>query len=128
MRLKDMSILPKITPRNDDVQREAEVDRQLIRFESQFGRNLFGPVPKDHNRDFFCLDENTWIWHEDWKDAKGQPVVQSTRYVLRPSGAVKSINGHSYQSLSQEESENLYLAIKKYVSLAQNNYSNLLQS
>ncbi len=122
-----MSILPKILPRND-AQREAAAERQLIHFESQFGRNIFGPVPKNHHRDFFCLDEFTWIWHEDWLDDSGKHQVVSTRYVLRPDGAIKSRNGQSYQKVQEEETKHLYLAIKKYVSLAQDQYAKLLSA
>lgn len=122
-----MSILPKIFPRNDD-QRAAAAERQLINFESQFGRNLFGPIPKNHNRDFFCLDEYTWIWHEDWTDDHGQHHVMSTRYVLRPDGAIKSINGQSYQKVQQKETRHIYLAIKKYVAIVQAQYAPLLST
>lgn len=119
------SILPKILPRND-AQRRAAAERQLIQFESQFGRNIFGPIPKNHHRDFFCLDEFTWIWHEDWLDDQGQRQVVSTRYVIRPDGAIKSKNGQSYQKVGLEETKHLYLAIKKYTSIAQEQYGQLL--
>ncbi len=122
-----MSILPKIFPRND-AQRAAAYERQLIHFESQFGRNIFGPIPKNHHRDFFCLDEYTWIWHEDWLDDDGKQTVLSTRYVLRPDGAIKSQNGKSYQKVEEEESNHLYKAIKEYVDLVQAQYSVLLHS
>ncbi|HEY1645881.1 MAG TPA: hypothetical protein VGF75_05945 [Candidatus Saccharimonadales bacterium] len=121
-----MSILPKILPRND-AQRAADIERQLINFESQFGRNLFGPIPKNHHRDFFCLDEHTWIWHEDWLDDKGNRVVLSTRYVVRPDAVIKSQNGQAYQKVEDEEFRHLFLAIKKYVSIVKNQYSQLLQ-
>ena len=32
-------------------------DRRLIEMESRIGRELFGPIPAGHRRDFFCLDE-----------------------------------------------------------------------
>ncbi|MEI9914111.1 MAG: hypothetical protein WDN66_03990 [Candidatus Saccharibacteria bacterium] len=120
-----MSILPRFLPRND-AQRAAAAERQLIHFESQFGRDIFGAIPKDHNRDFFCLDEFTWIWHEDWIDEKGNFKVMSTRYVLRPDGAIKSQNGGAYQKLGDEESNHLFKAIKKYISIAQDQYTQLL--
>jgi hypothetical protein len=120
-----MSILPKILPRSD-AQRAAIAERQLLRFESQIGRNIFGPIPEGHNRDFFCLDEYTWIWHEDWADANGNRQVLSTRYVIRPDGVIKSQNGQSYEKVSEVEADHLYRAIKKYVPLVQAQYSQLL--
>ncbi|MHB1865409.1 MAG: hypothetical protein ACYCPS_04615 [Candidatus Saccharimonadales bacterium] len=120
-----MSILPKILPRND-VQRAAAAERQLIHFESQFGRNIFGPIPKNHHREFFCLDERTWIWHEDSIDEEGNRKIVSTRYVLRPDGAIKSRNGQSYQKVEDQEARHLYLAIKKYIEIARLQYSKML--
>ena len=40
-------------------------ERQLIELESEIGRELFGPIPAGHQRDFFCLDAHTWVWHEE---------------------------------------------------------------
>jgi hypothetical protein len=123
-----MSILPKILPRND-AQKIAAAQSELMRFESKkFGRNIFGPIPKNHHRDFFCLDEYTWIWHEEWIDDKGQKHVLSTRYILRPDGAIKSQNGQSYQRVEAKEADHLYRAIKKYVPAALNYYEPLLNS
>jgi len=122
-----MSILPKFSPRND-AQKRAASERQLIRFESQFGRNIFGPIPKETSRDFFCLDANTWVWHEEWQDENGQNQVTSTRYVIRPDGAIKSRNGQAYQRVEEEESRNLYLAANKYISLAQAEYAAILSA
>src|SRR5665213_348150 len=105
-RLTKMAFLPKILVK-DDAQKAQIAERQLIHFESQFGKQIFGPVPEGHNRDFFCLDENTWIWHEDWLDEKGQRHVLSTRYVVRPAGTIKSQNGSAYQQLEAEEADHL---------------------
>ncbi len=120
-----MGILPRILPRSN-AQRAEDIEKQLIQFESQFGRNIFGPVPENHHRDFFCLDEYTWIWHEDWLDEKGNRIVVSTRYILRPDGAIKSHNGQSYQKVEPQEFDHLYKAIKKYVSAVSDQYSRML--
>lgn len=122
-----MSILPKFSSSND-VQKKASSERQLIKFESQFGRHIFGPIPKNTRRDFFCLDANTWVWHEEWKDENGQDQVTSTRYVIRPDGAIKSRNGQSYQRVEEEESKNLYLAANKYIALARAEYASILSA
>jgi hypothetical protein len=45
-------------------------ERELLQLESEIGAKLFGEVPAGHRREFFCLDEKTWIWHEEWIDPK----------------------------------------------------------
>ena len=94
-------------------QHKAELYRDLIRHEAQIGGQLFGPVPKNVRREFFCLDEHTWVWHEEWTDQKGQPQTTTTRYDVRPSGIIKSQNGN-YQPVSTNEARNLYEAARLY--------------
>ena len=96
------------------VQREAETYRNLIRHEAKIGGTVFGPVPKGHRREFFCLDEHTWVWHEEWRDANGQPIVQNTRYDVRPDGVLKTQNGH-YQRLNDSEARRLRKAVHMYI-------------
>jgi hypothetical protein len=122
-----MGILPKLLPRTQE-ERVAAIERDLIKFESSIGRKLFGPIPAGHNRDFFCLDEHNWIWHEDWFDKNGKRVIVSTRYNIRPSGVLKSQNGQSYHLVDPTESNHLYHAIKQYVKLVKNEYYTMLQS
>ena len=50
-------------------------ERELITLESEIGSQLFGPIPEGHRREFFCLDEKTWIWHEEWLDEIGRAHV-----------------------------------------------------
>jgi hypothetical protein len=94
-------------------QRHADLYRNLIRHEAKIGGTVFGPVPKGHRREFFCLDERTWVWHEEWKDAKGQVQIRTTRYDVRPDGILKSQNGH-YSKLSRAEAERLRQAAHLY--------------
>jgi hypothetical protein len=95
-------------------QREAKLYRDLLRHEAQIGGTVFGAVPKDRRREFFCLDEHTWVWHEEWTDESGKHNVMTTRYDVRPSGIVKSQNGSHYQNVSAEEAERLLEAAKLY--------------
>ena len=88
--------------------------RELIRLESTIGRDLFGPVPDGHRREFFNLDDNTWVWHEEWDDENGKRQALTTRYDVRPTGVVKSQGGSSYQALTEAEARNLYSAIHVY--------------
>lgn len=108
-----MGFLPKITPRSDDEKRAA-LERALIRREAKIGGQLFGPVPKGHQREFFCLDEHTWVWHEAWTDAQGKKQSVTTRYDVRPNGVLKLQNGKTYQRLSREEARNLYRTTELY--------------
>lgn len=94
--------------------REAELYRALIRREAKIGGELFGPVPKGVRREFFCLDEHTWIWHEEWTDKSGQKQIRTTRYDVRPSGVLKAQEGLGYQQLSEREALRLRQAVQLY--------------
>ncbi len=95
--------------------REAELYRNLIRHEARIGGRVFGPIPTGHRREFFCLDEHTWVWHEEWRDEKGQPRVRTTRYDVRPDSILKSQNGQ-YQQVAPQEAARLRQAAQKYLS------------
>lgn len=87
--------------------------RNLIRREAKIGGQLFGAVPTGVKREFFCLDEYTWVWHEQWVDTLGKNHSVSTRYDVRPSGVLKSQNGH-YQPLKASEALHLRDAAHAY--------------
>ena len=97
--------------RNEE--RRAELYRNLIRKEAKIGGQLFGPVPAGGRREFFCLDEHTWVWHEEWIDKNGQTQIRTTRYDVRPNGILKAQNGN-YQQVKPEEAKKLYEAAKLY--------------
>lgn len=96
-------------------QREADLYRSLIRHEAKIGGTLFGPVPENGRREFFCLDTRTWVWHEEWVDKQGQHQSKTTRYDVRPSGILKAQEGNQYQHVNSEEAQHLYQAAKLYV-------------
>lgn len=87
--------------------------RRLMQQEAMIGGQLFGPVEPGRRREFFCLDEHTWIWHEEWTDAQGQQQVRTTRYDIRPDSIIKSQNGQ-YMSVTLEEAERLSQAAHLY--------------
>jgi hypothetical protein len=89
-------------------------ERDLLRQESKIGSELFGPIPKGHRREFFCLDESTWIWHEEWKDEKGVERQSTTRYEVHPNGILKVTDGPRYQFIEGEELDNLVAATRFY--------------
>lgn len=94
--------------------KQAAQYRDLIRKEAVIGGEIFGPVPKGHRREFFCLDERTWVWHEEWTDAASQRHVLTTRYDVRPDGVVKTQNNGRYIKVSPQEAKNLLEAAKLY--------------
>lgn len=96
------------------LQRQADLYSNLIRHEAKIGGEVFGAVPAGHRREFFCLDERTWVWHEEWLDAKSQKHIRTTRYDVRPDGVLKAQNGH-YQQLSKAEAQSLRQAAHMYV-------------
>jgi hypothetical protein len=108
----NIPFLPKISPRSAE-QRRADIQRQLIREEAKIGGELFGPVPNGHTRQFFCLDERTWVWHEEWLE-HGQRRVVTTRYDMRPNAIVKSQDGQPHRLITKQEAQHLHSAIKLY--------------
>lgn len=89
-------------------------ERDLLRQESKIGAALFGPIPKGRQREFFCLDESTWIWHEEWKDEKGIECQSTIRYEIHPNGILKVTDGPRYQFIEGEELANFAEATKLY--------------
>lgn len=120
-------MLPKILPRktNDDEWQDARHD--LLQKEAEIGGTLFGPVPKGHHRQFFCLDDHTWVWYEEWLDQNGKRKVLTTRYEVRPDGILKVQDGQAYQELSREETRNFYQAALAYHRKVTGYYNQLLQ-
>lgn len=92
----------------------AQIHRELLRDAARMGGTLFGPVPPNGRREFFCLDEHTWVWHEEWTDANNVRHARTTRYDIRPHGIFKAQDGMPYQPLTYEETERLYMATRHY--------------
>ena len=88
-------------------------ERDLINAESAIGRQLFGEIPEGHTRDFFCLDKNTWVWHEEWKEGR-ETKTQTVRYEIRGDKMVKISGSGEYSHVKGAELANLTLAIKLY--------------
>lgn len=104
----------KLTGMQNEEERKAKLYRDLLQHEAKIGGELFGPVPKGGRREFFCLDEYTWIWFEEWTDNNKQRQSRTTRYEVRPMGITKIQDGKSYQQLSDSEALRLFEAMKSY--------------
>ena len=89
-------------------------ERELLKLESEIGASLFGPLAKGHRREFFCLDERTWIWYEEWFDDKHKHHTATTRYEIQDKGILKVQEGAKYSYLEGQELQNLIAAINMY--------------
>ncbi|HYG83544.1 MAG TPA: hypothetical protein VD907_01560 [Verrucomicrobiae bacterium] len=88
-------------------------ERELIQLESEIGRELFGPIPEGHRREFFCLDDHTWVWHEEWTE-KGKHHSTTTRYEVHPNGILKVNDSGTYGFIDGDELKNLAVASRLY--------------
>lgn len=93
---------------------DADRTKDIIRYEAKLGGSLFGPVQPGNRREFFWLDTNTWVWHEEWKDEQGHRHQVTTRYEVRPNGIYKVQGNSSHRMLSDEELLNFHQAVKLY--------------
>jgi hypothetical protein len=108
------SVSPKLAmPKNRPLKKLTE--RELLQLESEIGSKLFGEVPAGHRREFFCFDEKTWIWYEEWKDPKtGKRMSSTTRYEVHEKGILKVLEGARYSFIEGEELDNLVAATTMY--------------
>lgn len=90
-------------------------ERELLQLESEIGAKLFGPVSRGHRREFFCLDEHTWIWYEEGPNPQTGEIEESTtRYEIQEKGILKVQGGSRYTYIEGAELENFVLATRTY--------------
>lgn len=100
-------------PKNRPLKKLTE--RELLQLESEIGAKLFGDIPAGHRREFFCFDDKTWIWYEEWKDPKtGKQQSTTTRYEVHDKGILKVQEGARYSFIEGEELNNLVAATTMY--------------
>jgi len=109
------SLLNSMKGQQRSEERRARRQRELIRQEAKIGGELFGPVPQGVRREFFCLDEFTWVWHEEWLDEHGNRQSLTTRYDIRPNGVLKAQDGQPYRYVTIDEAKHLYKAAELYL-------------
>lgn len=91
-------------------------ERELMRREAQIGGQLFGAVPAGHRREFFCMDDHTWIWYEQWTDEMGVKQEITTKYEIRNHGVLKTQENQAYRYADEQEKQRLFSAIQLYYS------------
>ena len=91
-------------------------ERELIQLESQIGVTVFGEIPKHvKRREFFNLDETTWVWHEEIIGSDGKTTSElTTRYEVQSKGILKIQPNYHYSYLEGKELQNFVLAVKEY--------------
>lgn len=94
--------------------KHTELYRKVIRQEAEIGGLLFGPVAPGARREFFCLDDRTWIWHEEWRGDDGETHTVMTRYDVRDDGIGKAQESRNYSYVGSSEARRLYYAIDSY--------------
>ncbi|HUC88009.1 MAG TPA: hypothetical protein VMR95_02575 [Candidatus Binatia bacterium] len=109
-----MKLIPKLSKTQREAAEKTRLIREIKHREAKIGGELFGPIGPAQRREFFWLDGQTWIWHEEWVDANKQPKIITTRYDIRPSGVLKSQDGQGYRYIDRNEANNLYQAILQY--------------
>lgn len=122
-----MKIARAVSKRSGE-QKRINAHRALLRHLAKLGGGVFGPIPEGVRREFFCLDEFTWVWHEEWTDQNGDRQALTTRYDVRPTGVLKSQGTNSYQHLSAEEERNFRAAVKLYSEGARAELDRLMQA
>lgn len=110
------SVISRVIP---GVQKSSKLStRDFIKMESKLGGQLFGPVPEGRQREFFCLDEHTWVWYESVTDSEtGEVSSLTTRYEIRGNRIIKMQDGQPYRYASLGEADNLLNAARNYYSL-----------
>lgn len=81
--------------------------------EAKIGASIFGPVPKNHKRAFLYLDNNVWLWRDEWLDKNGIRHIQESKYYVTVNGLKKVTNGVNIK-VSQNEARNFFKASEIY--------------
>lgn len=99
---------------NNPEQKYQRITQDLLRREAEIGGSLFGPVPKGSKRQFFQLEKHTWIWIEQWTE-RGQRRSKTTKYMIKPTELLRSVDGGHYERASLQETRNFANAVEQYV-------------
>lgn len=111
----DSDVTPLLRLRRKDRPLKHLTERELIQLESQIGAAVFGEAPAHvKRREFFNLDETTWIWHEEVVGKDGAVQSLTTKYEVQPHGILKIQPNYHYSYLEGDELDNFVLAVQEY--------------
>ena len=90
-------------------------ERELIQKESLIGAKIFGENPYGLRREFFNLDQSTWIFYDE-KYIPGTKKVTGTtiRYEIHKNGVLKVQEGPRYDFIEGQELDNFIKAVDVY--------------
>lgn len=88
-----------------------------INAESALGRTIFGPIPAGHQREFFEMSKNKWLWHESWLNEYNQRIETTLIYEVKPEGVFKKQLGGNSARVDGAELENFRQALHSYLNL-----------
>lgn len=109
------------------LKRKSEINDTLLHFEAKIGGELFGKLPAGADRQFFVLDERTFVWHEAWTDQSGHKKSVTTRYIIRPGGSlVKTTGDGNYHAVSDTEAHRLLRTAEAYQTKVTSAYQKIL--
>lgn len=90
-------------------------ERELIAKESAIGGQLFGPVAKGVRREFFNVDPQTWIWHEEaYNRQTKREETRTVKYEIQHDHILKVEEGAHYTKVEGVELKNFVLATHAY--------------
>jgi hypothetical protein len=107
--LKDYTNFVKRVLSEKDAEIVSKLRNSLLKIEARVGGKIFGSSEDSQKREFYCLDEHTWVYRQ--ADTVGNKIINY--YDVRPSGVFKLKDG-SYQKLESVELSRFVEAVKIY--------------
>jgi hypothetical protein len=95
----------------------SELGKVILRHESKLGAKIFKKSKDSMNREFYCLNETTWVWRQG---------AETVFYKVNPTNVYKSNDGVNYRLASKKEASHLYKAAKVYRNLVSEKIYNSL--
>lgn len=99
---------------------EGDRGQALLQREGVLGGRIFGPLRNDQERSFFCLNENSWIWHESrFNRATRQTEKQAIHYEVQAQGITKLVQNGEAILLEGGEFKNFFDAVVVYLRIVE---------
>lgn len=108
-------IIRKIAPESPTTSSLSGED--YVEMESEIGGAIFGSAPEGHEWEFYCEDEQTWVWRDSTVDPQNGSITSlTTRYRVQGDRIIKSQDGQPDRYSEADETVNLYEATQQYSS------------